>query len=108
MKYIAAILAVASTNILSVHAAGVGNEAAAKACIGFPKHSMICLTDISYVICSGDESRPQTETFVIPGAKCIQGIVGKVKDTQTMVPATATRTFALHSYGATAAPTATE
>lgn len=44
MKYIAAILAVASTNILSVHAAGVGNEAAAKACIGFPKHSMICVS----------------------------------------------------------------
>ncbi|KAK5950462.1 hypothetical protein OHC33_008405 [Knufia fluminis] len=107
MKYCPIILALAAANILTVYAQslGVGNQVAAGACKGFPEGVTICLTSVSYAYCSGKDNVVSNEIFVPDGYRCEQGIVGKQVDGIWGMAPTTTRTFDLHTYGATSAPT---
>lgn len=67
------------------------------------------LTDVSYVVCSGNPEAPNRELIMQAGFTCQQGIVGQKIDSvagPSVTPST-TRTYDLQTYGATAAPTAT-
>ena len=56
------------------------------------------LTDVSYVICSGQVNGKEIEQFVAPGTHCEQGIPGqKIDVVNVSGPATATRVFVQHS-----------
>ncbi|KAK5080439.1 hypothetical protein LTR70_008871 [Exophiala xenobiotica] len=105
MKYFSALLAIGSMAMLSVNAQGVGDAAAAAACQGFSARTLICLTDVHYAFCNGGPGG-SVEYPVYPNEHCAQGIVGQQKDAVQQGAATTTRTFALHTAGATSAPKA--
>ncbi|KAK5937364.1 hypothetical protein PMZ80_010371 [Knufia obscura] len=100
MKYLSAILALASVTFLTVRAEG-NNEIAKTACQGFPRNgAVVCLSDISFAKCN-DESFGYI-ILVDEGYHCEQGIVGRKLDVVAVGPPTTTRAFNLHTYGATA------